>query len=149
MFTDLLPRNGLHDTVVYSLITQQRLYMLHCSLLKDIHPEQAYHHFFFPKGCVCDVCDRSRLSPRGWVCTVFTPTAPVAPSLRPLVSSVSLIGCQLVQVYHHHLPLVGSAKSSETGQCSYISGSYSVCSLFLSFRRGPTRPQFPVTFSTV
>jgi hypothetical protein len=50
--------------------------------------------------------------PRGLVLAVITPAAP---SLRPLVPSGSLIRCELVQVYHHHLPLVGAGKSSESG----------------------------------
>jgi hypothetical protein len=57
--------------------------------------------------------------------------------LRPLVLSSSLIGCQSVQVYPHHpaFPLGGS-KSSESSQCSYISGFYPVCSLFFRFGGG-------------
>jgi hypothetical protein len=37
-------------------------------------------------------------------------------------------------MYHHHLPPVGAAKISESGQCSYVYGSYVVVSglLFLS-----------------
>jgi hypothetical protein len=33
---------------------------------------QAYRHFFFSEGCVCDVCDRSHLPPRGSVFTAIT-----------------------------------------------------------------------------
>jgi hypothetical protein len=59
-----------------------------------------------------------------WFAWCLLSTAPIALFLRPLVPSGSLISCQLVQVYHHHhLPLVGAGKSSESGQCSYISGS--------------------------
>jgi hypothetical protein len=40
-------------------------------------------------------------------------TAPAAHSLRLLILSGSLIGCQSVQVYHHHhLPPVGVAKTT-------------------------------------
>jgi hypothetical protein len=58
------------------------------------------------------------------------------PSLRTLVPSGSLLRCPLVQVYHYHLPPVGAGKNSENGQCSYISGSYFVCSLFFRFGGG-------------
>jgi hypothetical protein len=54
----------------------------------------------------------------------------------PLVPNGSLLRCQSVQVYHHHLPPVGAGISSESGQCCYIYGSYSVCTLFFRFRRG-------------
>jgi hypothetical protein len=65
---------------------------------------QAYRHFFFSKGCACDVCDWSQL-PSPWLISHgdYSPTAPTAPSLRLLVPSGSLIGCQSLQVYHHHL----------------------------------------------
>jgi hypothetical protein len=62
---------------------------------------QTYRHFF-SKGCVCDVCDWPRL-PFPWLGSHgdYSPTAPTAPSLRPLNLSGSLIRCKPVQVYHH------------------------------------------------
>jgi hypothetical protein len=48
-----------------------------------------------------------------------------------------LIGCQSIQVYHHHPVSTDRwSKTSESGRCSYISGSYSVCSLFFHFEGG-------------
>jgi hypothetical protein len=64
----------------------------------------------------------------------FSPTSPAAPSLRPLVLSGSLIGCQSAQVYHHHLPPAGASNSSECGKCTFIHCSYSVRSFFFRFR---------------
>jgi hypothetical protein len=63
---------------------------------------QAYRHFFFPEGCACDVCDWPRI-PSSWLGSHddYSPTAPTAPSLRPLISSSSLIRCKLFQAYHH------------------------------------------------
>jgi hypothetical protein len=58
---------------------------------------QAYRHFF-SEGCAW-----SHLPPcSSFFHGVYSPTAPAAPSLRPLVPSGSLIGCQSVQVYHRH-----------------------------------------------
>jgi hypothetical protein len=66
-----------------------------------------------------------------------SPTATAAPSLRPLVPSSSLIRCQPVQVcYHHHSFSLSAGKRFESGQCSSVSGSYSVCSLFFHFGGG-------------
>jgi hypothetical protein len=65
------------------------------------------------------------------VTSVISP--PTAPSLRLLVPSGSMIRCQSVQLYHHHLPLVGVGKSSRTDQCSYGYGSSAVSSLFFCF----------------
>jgi hypothetical protein len=64
---------------------------------------QAYRHFFFSEDCACNVCDRLHL-PFLWLCSHddYSPTAPAAPSLRPLVSISTLIRCEPVQVYHHH-----------------------------------------------
>jgi hypothetical protein len=62
---------------------------------------------------------------------VYSPTAPAAPSLRPLVLSGSLVRCQLVQIYHHHRSPVGAVKSSKSGQCSY-----SACCVLFCFRPG-------------
>jgi hypothetical protein len=62
-----------------------------------------------------------------------SPTAPAAPSLRPLVPSCSHTRCQS----DHHPPFpLGAGRRSESGQCSYISSSYSVCSLFFRFWGG-------------
>jgi hypothetical protein len=79
---------------------------------------QAYHHIF-SEGCACDISDRSHL-PSLWLGSHgdHSPTAPAAPSLRPLILSCSLIRCEPVKVYHLHLPLVGAGKSSESGHCS-------------------------------
>jgi hypothetical protein len=47
------------------------------------------------------------------------------------------IRCQSVQVYQYHTTFpIGESISSESGQCSYISGSYSVCILFFRFGEG-------------
>jgi hypothetical protein len=75
---------------------------------------QAYHHFFFPKGFACAICDRSRL-PSPWLGSHgdYSATAFSTPSLRSLILSGSLIRCELVKVYHCHLALVGAGKSSE------------------------------------
>jgi hypothetical protein len=130
VFTVSLPRNGLHNIVVYSPIAKQRFHTWYCSLLKAICPE-------WPTGVTPFLIFR-RLwlvlpsSPwLGFHGDVF-PTALAAPSLRPLVPNGSLVGCQSVQFYHH-LPSVGEAKSSESCQCSHIYGSYTVCRLFFRF----------------
>jgi hypothetical protein len=78
------------------------------------------------EDCACDVCDRPRF-PSLWLDS-HGDYSPTAPSLRPLVPNGSLIRCEPVQVYHHH--------------------SYSMAVLLtslLSFRRGLTPPQCPVT----
>jgi hypothetical protein len=89
-----------------------------------------YRHFFFSEGCACDICDEPRL-PFPWLGSHgdYSPTAPAAPSLRPLILRGSLIRCEPVKLYHHRL----------------CSGAVLLTSL-LSFRRGPTPPQYPVTF---
>jgi hypothetical protein len=63
----------------------------------------AYCHFFSSEGCTCDVCDWSCF-PSVWHSSHrdYSPTAPTAPSLRPLILGGFLIRCQLVQVYCHH-----------------------------------------------
>jgi hypothetical protein len=62
----------------------------------------AYDHFLFSEGYAFDVCDRFHLSP-SWLGSHgdYSPTAPAALSLRPLVPSGSLTRCQSVQVYCH------------------------------------------------
>jgi hypothetical protein len=84
---------------------------------------QAYRHFFFSKGCACDVCNQPSL-PSLWLIS-HGDYSPTAPSLRPVLPSGSLTMCELVQVYHHHLCsfLTGVGKSSESSQCSKTSGS--------------------------
>jgi hypothetical protein len=64
---------------------------------------QAYRHFFFSEGCPCDVCDRPRF-PFPWLGSHgdYSPTAPIAPFLKPFALSGSPIRCKLVQVYQHH-----------------------------------------------
>jgi hypothetical protein len=64
---------------------------------------QTYRHSFSSKGCACKFCDRSHLPFRvSAFRSVYSPIAPVAPSLRPLDPCGSLIRCQSVQVYDHH-----------------------------------------------
>jgi hypothetical protein len=84
------------------------------------------------------ICDQSRL-PSPWFSSHsrYSPTAPAVPSLRPFIPSGSLIRCKPVQMYHHHPTfLIGGDESSESGQSSYISSSYSVCSLLFCFGGG-------------
>jgi hypothetical protein len=59
-------------------------------------------HFLFFENCACDLRYQSRL-PSPWIGSHddYSPTAPTAPSLRSLAPSVSLIRCELVQMYHH------------------------------------------------
>jgi hypothetical protein len=67
----------------------------------------------------------------------YSPTIPASPSLRLFVPNGSLIGCQSIQVYHHHPSFsISGGKTTYSGRCSYISGSYSVFSLFFRFREG-------------
>jgi hypothetical protein len=64
---------------------------------------QVYRHFFFPEGCACNVRDRSHLPPMArFFRDVYFAPAPLAPSLRTLVPSGSLIRSQSVQFFHHH-----------------------------------------------
>lgn len=80
-------------------------------------------HFFFSKCCACDVCDQS-CPPFLWLDSQGD-YPPTAPSLRPPIPSGSLIRCQSVQVYHQHPSFpIGVGKSSESGQCSYISDPF-------------------------
>jgi hypothetical protein len=106
--------------------------MLYCSLFKVIRPNslQAYRHFLFPTDSACYVCERSRL-PTPWLVShdEYSPIAPAAPSLMPLVPSGTLIRREPLQVYHHHLPLVRAGKSSENCRCAYINGSQTSSSL--------------------
>jgi hypothetical protein len=92
MFTESLPSNGYTRHIAPSL----RIFIPN-SL-------QAYRHFFFSEGCACDVCVIGlTFLPVARMFAVFTlPTAPAAPSLRPLVPSGSLLRYHSVQVYHHH-----------------------------------------------
>jgi hypothetical protein len=75
----------------------------------------AYCHFFFSEGCACDVCDWLQL-PSPWFNSHgdYSPTALIAPSLRLLVPSGSLIRYEPVQMYHHQpwsrVLLVGAGK---------------------------------------
>jgi hypothetical protein len=96
----------------------------------------AYRYFLFSEGCACDVSDQSHL-PSLWLSSQgdYSPTAPAAPTLKPLIPSSSVIRRQLVQVYYHHPSfLLSAGKRSESGRCSYISSYYFVCSLFFHFR---------------
>jgi hypothetical protein len=95
-----------------------------------------YCHFFFSKDCACDICNRSHLSAPPWLGShgVYSPTAPIAPSLRALVPSSSLIRCQSVQVCHHHPPLpICESNSSESGQSMTL---ILLCRLFFRFGGG-------------
>jgi hypothetical protein len=87
--------------------------------------QQVYYDSFSSKGCACS---RSHHPPHGSVlCGVYSPAAPATPSLRLLIPCGSLIGCQPVQVYHHHPDFqIGGGKGSENGQYSYsyIHSSY-------------------------
>jgi hypothetical protein len=117
--------------------------MSHCFLLKAIRPNwpTGAPPFFLSRGlCLLRLWLASPSFPwLGFFRGVYSPTAPAAPS-------GSLIRCQSVQVYHHHPVFpIGGGKTTSSGQCSYISGFYSVCSLFFLFRRAPTPPQCPVT----
>jgi hypothetical protein len=116
------PRRKHHFSVVYGPLYSRRL-------TTDLYARLAYRNFIFSEGCACDICGRPRL-PTPWLSSHgdYTPTAP---SLRPLVPSGSLIKCQAVQVYHHHPSFLRAALW---------------LSLFFSFQRGPTCPQYPVTY---
>jgi hypothetical protein len=61
---------------------------------------QAHQRFFFPWGCVCEVCDRPRLH-FSWLGShgEYPPTVPAAPYSRLLVLSGSLMRCEPVRVY--------------------------------------------------
>jgi hypothetical protein len=107
--------------------------------IRNIAPSLTYRHFFFSKGCACDICDRFRLLLRGSAFrSVYSPTTLAASSLRPLVS------CRLVQVYHHHLPPVGAVKSSESGHALTTMAPTLKLLLGLSFfSEGATPPHCP------
>jgi hypothetical protein len=67
------------------------------------HKSTAYRHFFISEVSTRDVCDRPRL-PSPWLASYsdYSPTAPAAPSLRPLIPRGSLMRCEPVQVNHHY-----------------------------------------------
>jgi hypothetical protein len=75
--------------------------------------------------------------PIAWLfCGVYFPTAPAAPSLRPLVPSGSLIVCQLIQVYHHHPAFqVGGAKLPKVAGAP-TSPAPTLCAVSLSVSEG-------------
>jgi hypothetical protein len=112
------------------LLTNGRCLQSHYSATGLFVPNslQAYCHFFFPEGCACDICDRPHL-PSPWIGShgAYSPTAPDASSLRPLIPSGSLIRCKPVQVYHHQprsrVPLWVVRAEVLSGRCSCISGS--------------------------
>jgi hypothetical protein len=128
----------LYLSILRSLPSNRSLHHIAPSLRLFIPSSlQVYRHFFFSEGSACDICAWSHLPLCGSVFHgVYSPTTPAASFSRPLILSSSLIGCQWVQVYHHHPSPVGAAKSSESGQCSYIYGSCSVCCLFFCFGGG-------------
>jgi hypothetical protein len=105
---------------------------------------QAYHHFFFSEGCACNVCAWFHHPSHGsvfpWSLTSLLSNCCRCYLLKTARPKSSLIGCQSVQVYHHHLPLVGAIKSSESGQCSYIYDSYSKAASRLFFCFGGIQP---------
>jgi hypothetical protein len=88
--------------------------------------------------------------PRGSVPQRLLSNCSRCPFLKPLVPSGSLIRGHLVQVYPHHpaFPICGG-KSSESGQITYFSSSYSMCSLFFRFGEGDPSTMFLVSYSTV
>jgi hypothetical protein len=93
-----------NDSCVYAylaIVDQQWVYILHCSLLKTIHPRQpiSLPPFLFREGRACDVSDGSCL-PFLWLGS-HSDYSPTATSLRLFILSGSLIRCQLIQVYHH------------------------------------------------
>jgi hypothetical protein len=68
-----------------------------------IHPG-GWHFSALVKAALLPVSAASSLlSP--WLISQgdYSPTAPTAPSLRPYFPSGSLISCEPLQVYHHHL----------------------------------------------
>jgi hypothetical protein len=99
MIIGLLPSNGSTCHIAPSL----RLFIPNSLSL--------CHHSFLSEVSACDVSPSCKLL--GFFCGDFSPTAPAAPSLRPLAPS-SLRRFQSVQVYHHHpkslffFPLVGA-----------------------------------------
>jgi hypothetical protein len=100
MFTKPLPRN-----VSWSLHSNSSTrYIAPSFRLFVPNGLQAYHHFFFSKGCASDVCVCYHL-PSPWLSSHgdYSPTALADSTLRPLNPSDFLIGCQSVQVYSYHL----------------------------------------------
>jgi hypothetical protein len=85
------------------IIALQPYYMLHCSLFKTIRHERptGIPSFLFRGLNLQRLCLVSPSSLWHGLNSVYFPTAPVAPSLRPLIQSGSLTRCKLVQVYHH------------------------------------------------
>jgi hypothetical protein len=107
VFTELLPGNVLIISVTLFILNGL----------------QAYHHFFSETMLAMSLLGFTFLPWLSFHC-VYSPTASAAHSLRPLIQSGFLIGCQLIQVYHYHPAfLISGGKSSENGKCSYIYGS--------------------------
>jgi hypothetical protein len=149
VFTEPLPRNGPGISAHLVVVAYQRPYKLYCSLLKAVRPEwpTGILAFLFRGLCLRRLCLVSPFSPWLGFHGDYFPTAPAVRSLRPLVPSASHIGCQSVQVYQHHPRLpIGGGNSFESGQCSYIHGSYNMLLVVSSFvSEGLTPPQCQVT----
>jgi hypothetical protein len=140
LIKNLLPRSGCCFIFVSRLLPSNgpTCYIAPSLRLFVPNSPQAYHLSFFSEGCACDVCGWSHISPL-WLSSHgdYSSTAPTARTLRLLIPSGSLIGCQSVQVFPHHASLpFGEGKSSRNGHCSYTFSSYSMCSLFFPFRGG-------------
>jgi hypothetical protein len=103
----LLIKNLLPNSRVLSLFVSRSLasnepalYTAPSLRLFVTYSLQVYRHFFFSKGCACDVCDQSHLSP-SWLGSHID-HSPTTPYLRLFIPSSSLIRCQSIQGYYHH-----------------------------------------------
>jgi hypothetical protein len=87
-----------------AVVSQQRVYMPHCSLLKAICPEYptGVLPFLFWGVCFWRLLSALAFFPVALFARRLTPTAPTTPSSRPLIPSASPITCDPVHLYHHH-----------------------------------------------
>jgi hypothetical protein len=160
MFSEPLPRNSIGTSAYLTVAAQEeRLCMLHCSLLKAIHPK-------WPIGILPFIIFQGLylVSPSSlWLGFhgVYSPTASTAPSLRPLVPSDSHTGCHSVQMYYHQLSFPHHDTQQDANnkvpplcRCRWTRLEWLVLlhlqlllcmQSLLSFRREPTPPQCPVT----
>jgi hypothetical protein len=95
LFTEPLPISGSGIFANLAVAAQQRLYTLHCSLLKALCPE--WSTGVPPFLLFRELCLVSSSSPWFGIHGDYSPTASATPSLRALVPSVSVKGCQSVQ----------------------------------------------------